>query len=185
MGWDFGEKPQNVKQYLNDNLTWSTEEYSNRVLDSAIVSMADYYAVCERTYTNGRIEHWMAVSMIRFTRDSMYNFGKKDMTESMLPCITRCPQKLLNMIDELSPIETGEDGQSSKGYAAKWRLKCRSYHAQRALARTVKHGYKVKFSALEGFYEVVKSGRRTYFRDDSGCLFNVQGWRNNVSLVSQ
>lgn len=135
MGWTFQAKPDNVKAYLDEGLTWTNETGARRVLASAIVAAREYYAAVEHTKPDGTREVWCATYKLQFVpkaTDGM-TFGYKDMTEHMGPYIWRCPLRILDLLTE-----------TDNEYANRWREKCREYHAHRASAPKLEPGMKLR-----------------------------------------
>ena len=125
MGWTYHNKPENVKAYLNALYTWNRDDYqkgefrSYKVIKSAIVNFKEYYAaVEERNNKNEVIRVFAGVCMINYVRDpnEHYNFGYKDMDESVGPCISNCPKAILELLTPLDP--------TTKRYAQDWRDSC-------------------------------------------------------------
>jgi len=166
MGWDYQNKPRNVKQFMIDNATYSTDKYTQRVLDAAIVNLTEYYAAVERISKTGEREVWCHVAMIRFTRDRDYNFGKKDMEDSMGPTIANCPLRILKL---LTPTydKTAND----------WRTECRFRAAMKAkVGDRIKTTYPLNFKngAELDTFTVERRGRRgKQYRGDDGFLYLI------------
>jgi len=123
MGWMCMEKPEDVKSYLtNEVLSWTkTDPIKYTVLDSAIVNFREYYAAVERlnTETNERMV-FAAIIMISYHRTGPYSASEmcyKDMDETSMPYLFKCPVRILNLLTET-------DNEN----ALKWRQACRDYH---------------------------------------------------------
>ena len=127
MGWTYQPKPANVKAYIKDKLlTWEGNTHYVKCLDVMIVQMKTAYAAIEA----GRIENGQKIPdrvfgevvLLDYRKNDYYDFGYKDMEETMGPVEARCPEKILDL---LSPTENA--------YATAWRNRCREYHAERKL----------------------------------------------------
>lgn len=58
------------------------------------------YLAVEDTFLDGRRETWIAVYLLgHYPKDPYYNFGYKDICESMGPCERSCPEKVLRAVD--------------------------------------------------------------------------------------
>lgn len=171
MGWDFGPKPNDVKAYMADNATYSTDDYSQRVLDAAIVNCSEYYAAVERIHADGTREVWCHVAMLRFTRASDYNFGKKDMCDSMGPTIANCPARILDLL-----TETDSD------CANEWRQRCRARAAMRAsVGDRIRTTYPLQFTngAELDTFTIEKHGKRgRAYRGSDGGLYRIRNLKD-------
>lgn len=142
MGWTYTKLNGTMKQELTRLLTWETEENSNKVLDMAIVKLKTMYAAVERIHKNtGEREVWAAVFMLNFVPNAAdgYNFGYKDMCESMGPYQTECPERILKL---LTP--------TSSEFAIKWRMECWA-GIQKRKETKLTVGDMVKFKSLIKF----------------------------------
>ena len=74
------------------------------------------------------------VCLLHLAPRSDYNFGYKDMDESMGPNEDRCPEKVLNL---LSPLD---EFPHSNDYAADWRKRCEANLAAKKALPKVKKG---------------------------------------------
>lgn len=126
MGWTYyHEKPHNVKQELNNLLTWESERGTHKVLDSAIVNMREYYAAVECAKPDGTRYVFACIFLLDFARGE---FGYKDMDESCGPNADNCPARILDLLTPLPSPELSEPGSK---YAAEWRARCRAKIAAR------------------------------------------------------
>jgi hypothetical protein len=119
MGWMFSYRPKGLshREFFRDR--WGAE-FDDGVLDMAAANNVIYTAY--RTQANGH--EGQVVALVFLTRwapsDPQFNFGFKEMDETMGPFEARCPERILDL---LTPT-TNEQ-------ALKWRAACREYHAQR------------------------------------------------------
>lgn len=120
MGWLYmssmrGHKTP--KQYLDHQFTHEGEYFTHKTLDSAVVGMKRYYAAVERVErATGERSVVGVICLVNFNprdREGMI-FGYKDMDETMGPCETDCPARILDL---LTPTDSK--------YAVEWRAKCR------------------------------------------------------------
>jgi len=112
MGWLCGDKPLNVKEFLDSR--W-VEGYT--VLKSAL-KLTEYYAAIQ--LPNGQVI--CAIYLLKFYRAGGYHHGgewcRKDMDEYSGPNANNCPESILKL---LSPIDTTQYGHE---WAQEWRNRC-------------------------------------------------------------
>ena len=120
MGWTTTYKPKGepvLDFFIRQGVfTWSSDcPNTYRVLDSALVNMSTFYAAVEQVNKETRDRKvWAAVILVRhYPKDPRYNFGWKDMDESMFPVECSCPERILKLL-------TPTDHQSSN----EWRAAC-------------------------------------------------------------
>lgn len=130
MGWSW----YNAKHYKNGNVdrkaecdemcTFETEKKTNRVLKSTMVGKM-YYAAIETTYKEvPKREVWAAVFITGTNSKDYYNFGYKDMDETMHPYYYDCPNSILELLTET-------DNENART----WREKCREQNAKKKQER--------------------------------------------------
>lgn len=154
MGWLYTAKPDNVKEFFRKQLTWRNEEagQSCKPLDLAIVNMRTLYGAIERTSDTGEREVFAIVFLLNFTRDPYYNFGYKDMDESMGPNERQCPERILKLLTPLKYM----------GYAEQWRKDCwETVQTRKERAAKRKVGVKLHSKDPAG----VKLGRHGTYTD--------------------
>src|SRR5262252_8159512 len=111
-----------------------------------------------------------------------YNFGYKDMTETMGPCGCEAPLSILAKCSELRPV-TGDLPDNGLGWATAYRGRCKALAAAKAFKRGLKPGDVVTLPEPMNFggtpltrFTVERArvrGRKgisTVFRADSGML---------------
>lgn len=105
--------------------TWNNEETGDscRVLKSSMVGPT-WYGACERTRPNQKPYVFAGVCLTRLDSKEGYNFGYKDMDESMGPCQCECP---VSILDLLSPTDDE--------YTIEWREACRENAKKKAADR--------------------------------------------------
>lgn len=117
------------KAYLDAQFTYDRDTGGSRVLASTLVGRRTYYAAVEWiTAGSGEREVWGLVCLVRYNprdREGLV-FGYKDMSESMGPCESECPARILDLL-------TATDNT----YALAWRARCRARLSERS-ARTAK-----------------------------------------------
>lgn len=121
---------------------------SGRVLDCAVVTFTTAY-LAYRIVTPDETRVVALVCLIKYYGDTMYNFGYKDMGESMGPGERACPRRIL---DQLTPLKEGDE------YAREWRQDCYDNLDKRKAARkatraivqgtTIKLADKLRYGAL-------------------------------------
>ena len=114
MGWlyTFKEPGTSTNEFFKKKFTWD----HGTALDSATVGFRESYTALQ--LNNGKVI--AVVCMIDHRPHDAYNFGYKDMEESMGPGITNCPKRSLKM---LSPVEDLYKGDGLK-WATEWRKEC-------------------------------------------------------------
>lgn len=132
MGWTwqcakFYNRKGNIdrKAECDAEYTWDDTETGDkcRVLKSTMVGTT-WYGACERTRPGQEPYVFAGVCLTRVDRHAGFNFGFKDMDESMGPCERDCPISILNL---LSPRDDE--------WALEWRAACRENAAKKAAAK--------------------------------------------------
>lgn len=157
MGWTFFHKPAGVP--VAEVLAKEFSGEQGKVVASSAKLNAVYMAY------KTRAGHTIAlVCAIRYApKDPQgYNFGYKDMEESMGPYYYDCPAKILNM---LSPVDIAYAGSpQSAQSAARWRQACwdRLGHKapKMAIGRMVRFANPIRFTTGETFTEMRVSSTR-------------------------
>lgn len=106
------------------------------MLDSALVNLSTFYAAVEKTNkATGERQVWAAVILVRhYPKDLHYNFGWKDMDESMFPVECSCPERILKLL-------TPTDHQSSN----EWRAACWANIEKRKARKNLPAGTVLKY----------------------------------------
>lgn len=183
MGWLYMQSLDGYsgpRQDLDAQFTCQRGDVTMKVLRSALVRMRTYYAALEYArLATGERSVVGIVCLVRYNpRDHEgYIFGYKDMEESMGPCESECPERILDLL-------TPTDNQ----YAIEWRARCRqNAAARRAIARkpTPRPGQTIIFEQPVLFcdgrtldrFEVVanpRSHRTALFRStETGELYRI------------
>jgi len=115
MGWTYTHKDAgvSVKDFFSNEFN-STSEGGGKitVLDCASYLTEAYLAVESLVPGETRAIFGIAC-LIHYARNDYYNFGYKDMEESMGPFLYSCPERILKL---LTP--------TTYRYAIEWRKKC-------------------------------------------------------------
>jgi hypothetical protein len=193
MGWTYmPSRGRDRAEIVRDQLNWENDTFTDKVLDLAVVGTTVYILVCRTpkaawepstTYVNeadGSFR-WIAVFLTQKARDA-YDFGYKDIEESMGPVEARCPRRL---IDNASPLRH-PDPAVEGNYAARWRQKCLGGSTAKAKRKAdLVPGVSIRLSRVLNFsdgykgdcfvVEIVKwRGRnRTCFRAPNGGLYRI------------
>lgn len=182
MGWTWTHKPHDVKavEFLRKQYTFTDGPASMEVLADALVQRSVWYAVIKRTAPTGEVIHFLAVTLVKFA-NSEFNIGWKEMEDTMGPCETSCPERILDLADQLAPLD---DENDKARWGRDWRARCRARIAKRKGA--AKPGDRIAFSApikftdgtIERFFELVKRERRIVFKGNtSGLHFRISNWQ--------
>jgi hypothetical protein len=166
MGWYYQQrdKGQSNKDYFE------REFPSIRILDCATVKHT-FYAAAERRDSPGEV--FALVILINWAPGDRFNFGYKDMDETMGPCECECPARILDL---LTP--------TASEWANTWRASCRAHADKMAAKPRVKTGDLVRFATPIRFtsgveLDTFRFEKRSTFTDVGGYRrFNLGGdWR--------
>jgi hypothetical protein len=168
MGWTYTSLGKGqAGDYFRKMLTNDTEERSTELLRGAFRGFREYYGAVKTTIKGtGESYVWGFCAMIDWRKNDSFNFGYKDMDETMGPYMFNCPNTILDLL-----TDTPHDNESSR----EWRKACRERNAS---ILKPKHGDIIKTKGtwrfnggweLDTFY-VKKEGRRTRYLSvsDSG-----------------
>ena len=137
MGWTFTHKPKGMPVKAFFEKQWRDID----ILECYVKNGAAYMA-CRFKDLSKDPRTWAAVCLIRYDRNSHeFNFGDKDMDETMGPCYYDAPAKVLDM---LTPIPKGQEDS----YAAKWRAKCREELKRKASMVKLREGMIIRTGVL-------------------------------------
>lgn len=115
MGWTYTHKTPgtSVKAFFEDRFNYDNDNYALTVIDCAAYLNVAYLAIEQiKKATNDR-EVFAVVCLIHYQHNSYYNFGYKDMEESMGPIKSNCPERILKL---LTP--------TNHEWAKEWRKRC-------------------------------------------------------------
>lgn len=163
MGWSYGSKPDNVKEYFTNQLNYSRDGFSQRCLDIAIVNLKTIYAAVEQVGNDGIKNVSAAIIAINFITKKedgfkSTEFGYKDMDETMGCYQTDCPERILKLL-------TPTDNE----YAKAWREACWSRINKRKENKVsdgdvIRFNEKIRFSSgnsYDTFKVIVRQGKAT------------------------
>ena len=128
-----------------------------RIVDHA-TKLGEFYCIVSRTVPGA--DPVLFVMVVLFKRyKKTGEFSYKSIDESCGPSADRCPVRLIDMLDQLSPIDPADMSQSAQ-WARDWRARCRA-NAKRKPAPAVKPGDIVKFHGNGQHFELIcKAGPR-------------------------
>lgn len=165
MGWTFQYRPKGMKdREFFQNLMGTRYD----ILESGS-RLGEFYAAV-RDNDTGEVS--ALVSLTRWERGSQFNFGYKDMDETMGPNIDDAPAKVLDL---LTPTDNK--------YANDWRDRARANIERRERAKAVKPGTVITFPEPLNFgrygqFDRFTFVKRTTFRTDTGLGVRIPGWKN-------
>jgi hypothetical protein len=195
MGWTFmPSRSRNRLEMIRPLLNYENDSYTQQIIDHALTGTT-VYLLAERkpkgpwepdhTYINDPdgTFRWIAVFQTRRDRGE-FDFGYKDQCESMGPCQTACPTRL---IDHASPLRH-PDPDHERNWAAQWRRDCLRHRAAKSARRKTKlaHGTSIRLSHVIEFSDgytgdlftahvVQRRGRnQTYFKSPCGGLYRIK-----------
>jgi hypothetical protein len=177
MGWTFQhrDKGWTERDWLADNLL-----DADRIVDVAKVGNVDYVAYRVRSIHNEDGDYDAVTCLVLLTRwirgdSDYYNFGYKDMDESMGPHEAKCPERILDVLSPLEMLyEPSPDKDWSYEWARDWRKACRAYHTHRKAAKAVTPGTTIRFKHPLTFTSGVKLD--TFVREGKNVFTVPGGW---------
>lgn len=146
MGWTYYDAPvqyRNGKRYIDrkaecDKLfNWHEEHKEVKVLKSAMVG-STYYAAVQTSVDDTPVDICAVIVLTKTDCKSDWNFGYKNMDETMLPYYYSCPNSILKL---LTP--------TTNEYALNWRESCKKYNfdkARKDCLRNLPVGTKIRFN---------------------------------------
>ena len=128
MGWTW-ENANISNQKMKDEAVRDMLECSGDGFSYKVIALSRrgsvYYAAVHYKYEERNIDRIYAeVVLTQVNSKDYWNFGHKEMSESMGPCYYECPKKILDM---LSPANTDT--------AQEWREQCRKFAEKRKEGR--------------------------------------------------
>ncbi len=189
MGWSFSHiycsPKEELRRLVESDHYVKLDEKGNvierhpspyKLLDIALVALSEAYMAVLDT-RDGKVRAW--TFLIRMgSKKTHWNFGYKDMSEDMGPCMSRCPQRIL---DALSPVGECYQG-SSLEHAAKWREANRQVLHRRKAAKTLQKGERIRLhtpvrfmdgTTRDTFTVLENYGRRRRFLSDDGAFCTI------------
>lgn len=176
MGWTFTYKNPNmsVREFFEQqfNINNPAKNIYGKIIGFSATWTTAYIAY--EFVQNGERKVFAFVCLLRHVPKAKdgYNFGYKDMDESMGPCEYKCPKTILKM---LTPTE--------HEYAKEWRKRCWDRIEKRAKMPKVKKGDWIKFSKPITFidgscYDTLRFDRGSRFETGSYLTFRIRNWRD-------
>ena len=167
---------------LSDRVFFEQELPTTLTTNGRILSCASVGGVFYAVVENGSDAphhpgtRWMFVAFERRQR-GFYNFAYKEMAESSGHFAYRCPRRLLELLEERSPVPPNES-------AAEWRQGCweNVYRVERA-AKFVTRGTvvyfprPVEFAGGEKLSQLTFEARSTFRR--GGRRYRIANWRTD------
>lgn len=146
MGWTYCYVPKGTSlDFFKKMLTWETENSKNEFVKGAFASFKEFYAAVKTTdKATGRTYTWAFVAMVNYTKGD-YNFGYKDMEETMGPNIANCPKSILTLLSPLEETIENRKKDSSYGWAKAWRVRCWENVFQREATNKLEDGVIIRF----------------------------------------
>ena len=143
MGWLVRNNPlpsyETTDSYLRAQVTSENDDVRHEIIDSAFVG-ATWYAALRATWKTSKADYCgksyaagttYVVALVFLTSGGRARFGYKDMEESMGPCETECPTRILNLLTPFEQIP-GASLDPQVNYAIGWRQKCREHAAAKS-----------------------------------------------------
>lgn len=166
MGWTYTHKDEgeSVKEFFSKEFGYANEKRKTRVLDCAVVCLREAYLAFEdMNLVDGTREVFAIVCALDYRPLDHWNFGYKDMDETMGPYYYNCPERILNLL-------TPTDNE----YALKWRRKCREAVERRKKVAKIKNGDILEFEEPIVFQNGCKI-RQLQVKDKKKGLFKEPG----------
>jgi hypothetical protein len=185
MGWTSFQTDRPTKDIIADELNFSNEHGSGRVLAIATKLNVSYVAY-QRTEPSGK-KYVNAVVVLHNRKDG--EFCYKVMDETAGPCESNCPVKILV---SLSPIESfAALGTNSHEWATNWRARCYAAIEKQQNApgdgATIRFKEPIKFTdGTEGqTFTVRKTGRKVRFIDPSKTYnwYRISNWKQREYAI--
>lgn len=188
MGWTFYNKLKGVKA-VDSIINQCGDEFKKRIVASsatreAVFIVAQFHEPESKVYVpdaDGNIRVLLVYAIKSVPKD-YYNFGYKDMEETMGPLGCPAPLSIIEQCSELKPL-IGDPEYSSLKSAITYRAESARHAARKKLKRSLKPGNKVILSEPRSFggiscqrftVEVCRvrgrKGKSTVFRAENGML---------------
>jgi len=165
MGWTYLNKDKHIsagKYIAKELLVWNNPDAKYTVLDGGVVSFRTYYGAVERIdLKTGERTVFAVVYLLNYAK-GYYNFGYKDMTESMGPNEDSCPSRILKLL-------TPPDNE----YATNWRNRCNSKIYSKKNKPKITEGMNLFYNGKD--YKVNEVlGRRGYMVECDGYKYRMK-----------
>jgi len=161
MGWTYTSLGKGqAGNYFKNMLTNETEERETELLKGAFRGFREYYGAVKVTIKATGESYVMGFcAMVDWRKNDAFNFGYKDMDETMGPYMFNCPNTILDLL-----TDTPHDNESSR----EWRKACRERNASILKPKNgdiikTKNSWKFKGGYELDTFIVEKVGRRMSF----------------------
>ncbi len=186
MGWTSFRTDRPTKDLIAEELNFSNEHGSGRVLTIATKLNVSYVAY-QRTVAatsdspNAGKTFVNAVVVLHNRKDG--EFCYKVLDETAGPCESNCPSHILSA---LSPIEAfAQPGTNSHEWATNWRARCWAAIEKREKApgdgATIRFKEPIKFTNgdVVSAFTIHKQGRRVRFAvaGDGNAVYRISNWQ--------
>lgn len=176
MGWTFTHREKGIthKEWFGRDL--GGEHYE--VLDVATGSFDrnNVYAAVRRL-DQGYI--FGVAILTRWRRNDPYNFGQKEMDESMGPNISDMPERIYKLLSPLEEVYPGADfdADSSPRWAKEWRERVEAHHDRMRNRIKLSNGLQVKAPYdLHFGHSILRAGEPFVVANPKRRLFGRNGW---------
>jgi hypothetical protein len=189
MGWTFTNRPhgQSVREFFEQAFNYDkpAEGKSGKIIACSATWTTAYMAYEIKSPLNRHLTDptWSpkamkreVVALVCLLRNvpralDGYNFGYKDMDESMGPCEARCPKTILDL---LTP--------TTHEYALEWRKRCQERIDKRKNAPKVHKGDLIKFAKPLTFgsgetHDALQWVRGSLFSGSGYGLYRISNWK--------
>jgi len=175
MGWvyTYKEPGKKVIDFFRKEFDFQREDgHYGKVLDCAVVNMNTAYIAYEVGDAQGNRKVFAYVCLLHFVPNARdgYNFGYKDMDETMGPNECDCPERILKLL-------TPTDNE----YAKKWRERCWENIRKRKTRPKLEKGMMIEFNyplsfsdGWEGSVFSVVDPRRLVFAAEYGGRYRIR-----------
>ena len=142
MGWTYTHRPKGQSA-----LDFFRQEFGDGVIDAAATLTEAYIAYQVRDPKTGEIKGVICiVCLTQWVRGDYYNFGYKDMDESMGPGPARCPERILRQLTDYD-FGSEEANRASR----EWREACWEWVSRRKSRPRLRRGMVIRFHEPIGF----------------------------------
>ncbi|MGW3928719.1 DUF6927 domain-containing protein [Streptomyces microflavus] len=175
MGWTSYRRDKNAET----NLEHFAAKFDPRYKIIAHGTVAGVFYAAIRDETTSEVTAYIALT--HWSRDPLYNFSYKGLSETCMPGDHRAPKSVLKA---LTPTTHAD--------ALTWRAHCRDYHAQRDFLRKyLKPGTQVRLTQSLSFTDSTRTDTFTYTRRGrtQGILtigrshYRIPNWRDSVAAL--
>lgn len=142
MGWTYTNRHTSIDEFFDNNWKTPNNKYTC-IGKGSVVNFREYYRAIRNNETD---EVFCFIALIDCKGDGDFNFGYKDMQDSMHPYVFNCPERILKL---LTPTDN-ED-------ATAWRNACLERIKQRKEKNEIPTGSIIKFKDTYTFSNGGKS----------------------------